>query len=402
MDMASDDDTHELVFRRKNGLISDSSVGTLHLENVVAAPPERQAQLYAAMRNTATPVYTGPRLIVSTARDEEVNDPQKMRSELRDHLLSAHVLRMDIPSLAERHDDIPDLFRHYLRSAPNRSGFKGSTDATKDISALASELKQGTQFLSDQALQSMAWTAALKSGPAQAIALEHLPLKESIILPTSADDPRLVQEFADAQEELKRLREEQTLKHIHEALERIRVEPSDPGLQGAVERLIGAFQGLINRIVGAAILRECKVDSVGKLQKGKRKSTDAIDIYLVKEGIPSEVVKLLSPDWYRTRSMGKQSITWLWEDYFGGLLLLKDWLEPKVDTSTVKRGDRRAPCAARFNDFLTYYATGTHIEGGTQLPRQSGKTRAKEKTGGESSVVFESRSRKRAPKQKRG
>jgi DNA-binding NtrC family response regulator len=104
------------------GHFEQASGGTLFLDEIGDMPMESQAKILSALENGyisrvggRKPVEIDPRIIAATHRDlEEACEQGTFRQDL---FFRLNVIRLHIPSLRERREDIPLLAQHFLHSA---------------------------------------------------------------------------------------------------------------------------------------------------------------------------------------------------------------------------------------------------------------------------------------------
>lgn len=90
----------------------EAGAGTLYLDEIAALPPGTQ---YALLDRLESDAGTRPRVIGGTTRDPAAEaDAGRLNPELFWRL---DLMRISIPPLRDRPDDIPVLFRHYVAQA---------------------------------------------------------------------------------------------------------------------------------------------------------------------------------------------------------------------------------------------------------------------------------------------
>lgn len=111
----------------RRGLLVEAGAGTLLLDEASNASPQLQARLLRVLEQREVRPVGGnrahaidARVIAATNRDlmEEV-DAGRFREDL---LFRLDVLRIELPSLADRRDDVPDLVEHLLERVERRTG----------------------------------------------------------------------------------------------------------------------------------------------------------------------------------------------------------------------------------------------------------------------------------------
>lgn len=124
---------------RRVGRFVQADGGTLFLDEIGDMPAELQTRLLRVLSNgefypigAHSPCKVDVRIIAATHRDLETEvAEQRFREDLFYRL---NVVRLQIPPLRERRDDIPLLFRHFLKTA-------------------STELNEETKILSAEALE---------------------------------------------------------------------------------------------------------------------------------------------------------------------------------------------------------------------------------------------------------
>ncbi|MEZ5674341.1 MAG: sigma-54 dependent transcriptional regulator [Thalassovita sp.] len=145
--------------------------GTLFLDDIGAMPADTQFSLLERLER-GDPV----RLIAGTTADlQHAVEQGRMNSELFYRL---DVMRVRIPSLSERPDDIPILFRHYVAQASEQAGLTPPEITPDVIAGLMAQDWPGNA----RALMSAAMRFALGLGETQADAThaEELGLSEQM------------------------------------------------------------------------------------------------------------------------------------------------------------------------------------------------------------------------------
>lgn len=122
----------------RRGLISEAHRGTLFLDEVGNASPAFQARLLRVLeshevRPVGSDATHGVDLRVVAATNRDLDADVAVGKFREDLLWRLDVLRMQLPTLAERRQDIPELTRHLLA----RLGERTATDAGISPEALA-------------------------------------------------------------------------------------------------------------------------------------------------------------------------------------------------------------------------------------------------------------------------
>jgi two-component system, NtrC family, response regulator AtoC len=121
----------------RDGLFAEADGGTLFLDELGELPMPLQVKLLRALQegevrrvgdNVARPVDV--RLVAATARDLEADVAEgKFRSDL---YYRVNVMRIHLPALRDRTEDVPELVRHFIERFNRRLGLQveGATAAT--------------------------------------------------------------------------------------------------------------------------------------------------------------------------------------------------------------------------------------------------------------------------------
>jgi len=128
----------------RRGHFEEASGGTLFLDEIGDMALEAQAKLLRALQeNTVTrlggskPIEVDVRVIAATNQDlQKMVEEKRFREDLYYRL---HVIRIDVPPLRERREDIGELAGHFLGEACRRNGLtkrKLSAEAHKYLASL--------------------------------------------------------------------------------------------------------------------------------------------------------------------------------------------------------------------------------------------------------------------------
>jgi len=106
----------------RQGRFEQANGGTLFLDEIGDMPPETQTRLLRVLADSefyrvggTTPIRVDVRIIAATHQDLE---KLVQRGDFREDLFHRlNVIRVHLPRLSERREDIPLLMRHFLRSA---------------------------------------------------------------------------------------------------------------------------------------------------------------------------------------------------------------------------------------------------------------------------------------------
>jgi transcriptional regulator with GAF, ATPase, and Fis domain len=113
--------------RARTGLMREASGGTLFLDEVGEMSPAMQVKLLRALQHgevtplgTDRPVPIDVRFVAATNRRlaERVKE-ERFREDLYYRLA---VIRLDVPPLSARREDVPELAEHFLRRSAERTG----------------------------------------------------------------------------------------------------------------------------------------------------------------------------------------------------------------------------------------------------------------------------------------
>ncbi|MDH5263373.1 MAG: nitrogen regulation protein NR(I) [Betaproteobacteria bacterium] len=120
----------------RRGRFEQAESGTLFLDEIGDMPPELQTRLLRVLSDGQfyrvgghTPITANVRVIAATHQDLEARVRQGLFREDLFHRLN--VIRLRLPSLRERREDIPVLARHFLAKSARELGVEGKrlTDA---------------------------------------------------------------------------------------------------------------------------------------------------------------------------------------------------------------------------------------------------------------------------------
>jgi two-component system, NtrC family, nitrogen regulation response regulator GlnG len=120
----------------RRGRFEQAEGGTLFLDEIGDMPPELQTRLLRVLSDAQfyrvgghTPLTANVRVIAATHQDLEARVKQGLFREDLYHRLN--VIRLRLPSLRERREDIPVLVRHFLAKSARDLGVEGKrlTDA---------------------------------------------------------------------------------------------------------------------------------------------------------------------------------------------------------------------------------------------------------------------------------
>ncbi|MGR3541969.1 MAG: sigma-54-dependent transcriptional regulator [Hasllibacter sp.] len=137
--------------------LEEAGRGTLFLDEIAALPPDAQFALAEAL--DAAPA----RLIAGTYRDlAEAAEGGAMHADL----FYRFSLRIRVPPLAERPEDIPVLFRHYVRLAAEQSGLDAPPIPEGHLARLAArEWPGNARALMSHAMRFVLGAEAPQEGP---------------------------------------------------------------------------------------------------------------------------------------------------------------------------------------------------------------------------------------------
>jgi DNA-binding NtrC family response regulator len=118
---------HSTATRRMPGKVAAAAGGTLFLDEIAELPLAAQSKLLQLLQErqyyplgASTPVAADVRVISATHTHLKARVAQKQFRE--DLYYRLHVLPIEMPGLAERREDIPDLVEHFCADACARNG----------------------------------------------------------------------------------------------------------------------------------------------------------------------------------------------------------------------------------------------------------------------------------------
>ena len=111
----------------RRGRFEQANGGTLFLDEIGDMPAELQTRLLRVLADGElyriggyTPIRTDVRIIAATHQNlEQLVEAKRFREDLYHRL---NVIRVHIPALRERREDLPALLQHFLRQAANELG----------------------------------------------------------------------------------------------------------------------------------------------------------------------------------------------------------------------------------------------------------------------------------------
>ncbi len=114
----------------RRGRFEQAEGGTLFLDEIGDMPPELQTRLLRVLSDGQfyrvgghQPIKANVRVIAATHQDLEARVKQGLFREDLYHRLN--VIRLRLPPLRERREDIPLLARHFLARSAQRAGRRG-------------------------------------------------------------------------------------------------------------------------------------------------------------------------------------------------------------------------------------------------------------------------------------
>ncbi len=161
----------------RQGRFEQADGGTLFLDEIGDMPAETQTRLLRVLADGMfyrvgghTPVKVDVRIIAATHQNlEKLVAQNKFREDLFHRL---NVIRIHIPSLSERREDIPALARHFLRSAAKELNAEVKTLLPKTEKFMASLAWPGNVR---QLENTCRWITVMASG--RDVAIEDLPIE---------------------------------------------------------------------------------------------------------------------------------------------------------------------------------------------------------------------------------
>jgi two-component system nitrogen regulation response regulator GlnG len=177
---------------RRTGRFEQANHGTLFLDEIGDMPAELQTRLLRVLADGefyrvggAEPVKVDVRIIAATHQDlEKLVAEGRFREDLFHRL---NVIRIHLPSLRERREDIPLLMDHFLKRAAQELGVEAKTLLPETVE----ELKRFDWRGNVRQLENTArWLTVMASGPE--IHVDDLPpeLRETERATTGGDDWR--------------------------------------------------------------------------------------------------------------------------------------------------------------------------------------------------------------------
>jgi len=174
----------------RRGLFEAASGGTILLDEIGELPPEMQVRLLRVIQerevrpvgtNEARPVDI--RVIAATLRDLD-EDVRKGRFR-EDLYYRLNVIRVDVPPLRDRRDDIPALVDHFLRKHGDRMGKEAVRVSSDAMDALVDHAWPGNVRELENAIE-----RALVLASQGVVELDHLPRwsKKQLEQPSSEGD----------------------------------------------------------------------------------------------------------------------------------------------------------------------------------------------------------------------
>jgi DNA-binding NtrC family response regulator len=111
----------------EKGLFEEAHGGTVFLDEIVDASPATQAKLLRFLENGEirrvgenTPIHVDVRLIAATSRD--ISEAVKEKVFREDLYYRINVIKIHLPPLRERKDDIPLLAHHFVQKYARKTG----------------------------------------------------------------------------------------------------------------------------------------------------------------------------------------------------------------------------------------------------------------------------------------
>jgi DNA-binding NtrC family response regulator len=124
------------------GKLAAASGGTLFLDEIGEMSPATQAKLLRVIENrtfyplgAARPQALNVRIVAATNQD--VERAVEMRRFRRDLFYRLNVIRIDVPPLRERREDVPSLCRHFLGEFNRQFGMRFESLAAETVELLA-------------------------------------------------------------------------------------------------------------------------------------------------------------------------------------------------------------------------------------------------------------------------
>lgn len=256
----------------RSGRFEQASGGTLFLDEIGDMPMELQTRLLRVLSDGNfyrvgghQPLHADVRIIAATNQDLEKRVSEGLFREDLYHRLN--VIRIRLPALKDRREDIPALARHFLAKTARELGTEVKRLAPEAMEALARFPFPGNVRQLENLCR---WITVM--APAQWVQPEDLP-EDVIGRPSSADASSVMREAAD----LEKAFSWETLLS-HEVSEGLKQNAPD-----LMERLRRRFE----RVVIEATLRETgghRVDAAERLGVGRNTITRKIKELNLEEG----------------------------------------------------------------------------------------------------------------------
>ncbi len=170
--------------RRAKGYFEAAEGGTLLLDEIGETAPEFQVKLLRVLQDGVVtrvggtePLRTDVRVICATNRDLEAEvGARRFREDLYYRI---NILRLELPPLRERTEDIPLLARHFLEELDTKHALGRKHLTAEVLDAFLAYRWPGNVRELANVLE-----AAYVTNPEQALGLEHLPnrIRESVLL----------------------------------------------------------------------------------------------------------------------------------------------------------------------------------------------------------------------------
>lgn len=181
---------------RRIGLLEQASGGTLFLDEVGDLDAAAQAKLLRALQEGVflrvggrEPVSVDVRIIAATHRDlDAAVEERRFRADL---LFRLNVVRIAVPPLRERTDDVPMLARHFVRryGGPHHPGLTDEAldrltryDWPGNVRELENVIRHALLMAQDQAIDVAALPASIRAANQTREALPAIPLGKGFSL----------------------------------------------------------------------------------------------------------------------------------------------------------------------------------------------------------------------------
>ncbi len=188
--------------QRREGRFEQANGGTLFLDEIGDMPAEAQTRLLRVLADSEfyrvgghTPVNVDVRIITATHQNlEKLVAENRFREDLFHRL---NVIRIHLPKLADRREDIPQLIRHFFAISADELGVEPKTLSEEAESILVSLPWHGNVR---QLENTCRWLTVMASGRevlAQDLPPELLENNQQVQAPTARNWQQMLRQWAD-------------------------------------------------------------------------------------------------------------------------------------------------------------------------------------------------------------